>query len=53
MIVKSIWDHGIYADVRIADDKLAIDLIGERLSDRFAIIRTRGPNWIVHLMTAK
>ncbi len=53
VIVKSIWDHGIYVDVRTTDDKLVIDLAGERLNDRLAIIRTGGPNWIVHLMTAR
>jgi len=56
-IVKSIWDHGTYTDVRAtADgdghtDKLVVDLIGRRLDARFAIIRTGGANWIVHLMT--
>jgi bifunctional non-homologous end joining protein LigD len=49
-IVKSIWDHGTYIDVRTTDDKLVIDLVGERLNNRFAIFRTSGPNWIAHLM---
>lgn len=48
-IVKSIWDHGIYTDVRTTDDKLVIDLVGERLDDRFAIFG--GSHWIVHVMT--
>lgn len=49
--MKSIWDHGIYTDVRTTDEKLVIDLAGERLDDRFAIFRTGGSHWIVHLMT--
>ena len=50
-ITKSIWDQGIYVDVRTTEDKLVIDLVGERLDDRFAIFRTSGANWIAHLMT--
>ncbi len=49
-IVKSIWDHGLYTDVRTTADKLVIDLVGQRLNGRYAIFRTKGPNWIAHLM---
>ncbi len=49
-VAKSIWDHGFYVDVRTTDDKLVIDLAGERLHERYAIFRTGGSNWIVHLM---
>ena len=49
-LIKSIWDHGIDTDVRTTEDKLVIDLVGERLNDRFAIFRTGGPNWIAHMM---
>lgn len=52
-IVKSIWDHGTYTDVRTTEDKLVIDLAGNRLDGRYAIFRTDEPNWIVHLMTSK
>lgn len=47
---KSIWDSGHYEMVRASDDKLVFDLHGERLDARFALIRTDGRNWIVHLM---
>lgn len=50
-IVKSIWDHGSYTDVRTTDEKLVIDLVGERLDGRVAIFQTGGRHWIVHLMT--
>ena len=49
-MAKSIWDHGTYTDVRTADNKLVVDISGQRLQDRYAIFHTGGNNWIVHLM---
>ena len=45
-----IWDRGTYRVEREAEGKLIVDLTGERVDGRFAIFRTDGSNWMVHLM---
>ena len=49
-IRKSIWDSGTYRTVRATPDKLVVDIEGADLVGRFALFRTDGPNWIMHLM---
>lgn len=50
VVRKSIWDQGRYRTVRSSPDKLVIDIAGERISGRYAIFRTDGNNWLIHLM---
>ena len=47
---KSIWDRGRYSMVRSDDGKLVFDLDGERLHERYALFRTDGTQWLLHLM---
>ncbi len=51
-VVKSIWDHGTFETVRATDDKLVIDLHGRRTVGRFALFRTGGDQWMMHLMNS-
>jgi bifunctional non-homologous end joining protein LigD len=51
-VVKRIWDQGHYS-VRPGDDpadKIVFTLDGERLCATYALIRTHGDNWLLHLM---
>ena len=51
-VVKRIWDHGHYT-VRPGDDpadKIVFTLHGARLHATYALIRTDGDNWLLHLM---
>lgn len=47
---KSIWDHGLYQVHRSEPDKLVVVLRGTKLDDRYAIFRTGGNDWMIHLM---
>ncbi len=49
-IRKSIWDAGTYEMVRETPTKLVLDLNGDRLRQRIALINTGGAQWMVHLM---
>ena len=49
-VAKSIWDHGTYTSERFDDEMVIVALDGERLEGRYAIFRTDGKNWLVHLM---
>jgi bifunctional non-homologous end joining protein LigD len=50
-VTKSIWDRGTYETARATDDKLVIDVDGERMAGRFALIHTGDDQWLMHLMT--
>jgi bifunctional non-homologous end joining protein LigD len=45
-----IWDQGTYRTVRTSPDKLVVDLNGRRIQGRYAVFRTDGDHWMVHLM---
>ena len=49
-VAKSIWDRGTYDAEQFDDDMVIVALRGERLGGRYAIFRTGGKNWLVHLM---
>ncbi|MEA2492494.1 MAG: hypothetical protein QOJ29_405 [Thermoleophilaceae bacterium] len=44
----SIWDEGEYELEKWEDDKIVVELHGERLDGRYALIRTDGKNWLLH-----
>lgn len=47
---KSIWDAGTYELLRSTSDKLVFELRGRRVSGRYALVRTKGGSWLLHLM---
>jgi len=49
-VTKSIWDRGTYEAEQFDDDMVIVALHGERVDDRYAIFRTDGTNWLIHLM---
>lgn len=46
----SIWDAGTYEPVKWRDDEVIVRLFGERAEGQFALIRTEGDQWLMHLM---
>ena len=49
-VTKSIWDSGTYEAEQFDGEMVIVALHGERLDGRYAIFRTGGKNWLVHLM---
>ena len=49
-VAKRIWDRGTYEAEQFDDEMVIVVLHGERLLGRYAIFRTGGKNWLVHLM---
>jgi bifunctional non-homologous end joining protein LigD len=49
-MAKSIWDRGTYEPEQFDDEMVIVVLHGGRLEGRYAIFRTGGKNWLVHLM---
>jgi DNA ligase D-like protein (predicted 3'-phosphoesterase) len=49
-VAKSIWDRGTYEAEQFDDEMVIVAIHGERLDGRYAIFRTGGTNWLVHLM---
>ena len=49
-VKKSIWDRGTYEAEQFDDEMVIVGLHGERLEGRYAIFRTGGRDWLVHLM---
>jgi bifunctional non-homologous end joining protein LigD len=49
-VAKSIWDRGTYEAEQFDDEMVIVAMHGEHLDDRYAIFRTKGINWLVHLM---
>ncbi|MDG3015787.1 ATP-dependent DNA ligase [Speluncibacter jeojiensis] len=45
-----IYDRGTYDTEKWRDDEVIVDLHGDRLSGRYALIRTGGTQWLVHRM---
>lgn len=46
----TIWDSGTYETEKWRDDEVIVRLTGERVQGRFALIRTKGDQWLMHLM---
>jgi len=51
--IVEIWDRGTYFPVSVKEDKLVIDIHGERLKGRYCLVKTRfgkGNNWLFFKM---
>lgn len=46
----SVWDTGTYRAEKWRDDEVIVVFRGERLNGRYAMIRTEGDQWLMHLM---
>lgn len=46
----SVWDTGTYRAEKWRDDEVIVVLRGERLTGRYALIRTEGDHWLMHSM---
>lgn len=46
----TIWDAGTYETEKWREDEVIVRLRGTRLDGRYALIRTRGNQWLMHLM---
>ena len=46
----SIWDNGTYELEKWRDDEVIVVLHGAKARGRFALIRTKGNQWLMHLM---
>jgi bifunctional non-homologous end joining protein LigD len=46
----SIWDCGTYEAEQFDEDMVIVVFRGGRLEGRYAIFRTGGKNWLVHMM---
>ncbi|WP_213573324.1 ATP-dependent DNA ligase [Rhodococcus sp. USK13] len=46
----TIWDTGTYDVEKWRDDEVIVQLHGEQVEGRFALIRTKGDQWLMHLM---
>jgi len=46
----TIWDSGTYETEKWREDEVIVRLSGERVQGRFALIRTKGDQWLMHLM---
>ncbi len=45
-----VWDRGTYVTEKFGDDKVEIELRGERVKGRYALFPTKPPNWMIHRM---
>lgn len=46
----TIWDSGTYETEKWREDEVIVRLSGARVQGRFALIRTEGTQWLMHLM---
>ncbi|MEV0707335.1 ATP-dependent DNA ligase [Nocardia aurea] len=46
----TIWDSGTYETEKWRDDEVIVEFRGTRLTGRYALIRTDGKQWLMHLM---
>lgn len=46
----TIWDSGTYDTEKWRDDEVIVEFHGQRLQGRYALIRTNGNQWLMHLM---
>ena len=45
-----IWDSGTYDTEKFRDDEVIVNLHGDKISGRYALIRTNGDQWLAHRM---
>jgi bifunctional non-homologous end joining protein LigD len=45
-----IWDSGTYEAEKFRDDEVIVNLHGQRISGRYALIQTKGDQWLAHRM---
>lgn len=45
-----IWDSGTYETEKFLDDEVIVTLHGSRISGRYALIQTKGDQWLAHRM---
>ncbi|MCV7377920.1 ATP-dependent DNA ligase [Mycobacterium alsense] len=45
-----IWDSGTYEAEKFLDDEVIVNLHGNRISGRYALIQTNGDQWLAHRM---
>ncbi|OBK51238.1 ATP-dependent DNA ligase [Mycobacterium sp. 1081908.1] len=45
-----IWDAGTYEAEKFLDDEVIVNLHGNRISGRYALIQTNGNQWLAHRM---
>lgn len=45
-----IWDSGTYDAEKFQDDEVIVNLHGDRISGRYALIQTNGDQWLAHRM---
>lgn len=45
-----IWDAGTYEAEKFLDDEVIVNLRGNRISGRYALIQTNGDQWLAHRM---
>ncbi|OBK11732.1 ATP-dependent DNA ligase [Mycobacterium asiaticum] len=45
-----IWDSGTYEAEKFRDDEVIVNLHGSRISGRYALIQTKGHQWLAHRM---
>ncbi|MDQ3587899.1 MAG: non-homologous end-joining DNA ligase [Actinomycetota bacterium] len=45
-----IWDRGAYACEKFREAEVIVVLAGERVQGRYALIHTRGKDWLIHRM---
>ncbi|WP_054816460.1 ATP-dependent DNA ligase [Nocardia arizonensis] len=46
----TIWDEGTYETEKWREDEVIVAFHGRRLTGRYALIRTDGKQWLMHLM---
>ncbi|MFF0493092.1 ATP-dependent DNA ligase [Nocardia sp. NPDC004068] len=46
----TIWDTGTYETEKWREDEVIVRLHGDRIDGRYALIRTNGNQWLMHLM---
>ncbi|MFD6456089.1 non-homologous end-joining DNA ligase, partial [Nocardia sp. NPDC060220] len=46
----TIWDSGTYVTEKWRSDEVIVELDGERVSGRYALIQTKGDQWLMHYM---
>ncbi|MBY8857723.1 ATP-dependent DNA ligase [Nocardia sp. CA2R105] len=49
----TIWDSGTYEAEKWREDEVIVRFRGTRLDGRYALIRTRGDQWLMHLMKSE
>ena len=45
-----VWDRGTYVAEKFGDEKVEVELRGERVQGRYALFPTKPPNWMIHRM---